>query len=221
MESYNLQIEDINKLKYFIEHKVKYEDVIKKHELIPLCWLRSSFSYEKIMKDIEKQKSESSNYSPYDFKVPDELEKWVEENICFGRDKHKSLLLVGSSRIGKTQWARSLGNHVHWQSACYLPEWKDDAKYVILDNLQWEEEINIQGKMFIKVLKNLIGCKGEFEICDYREKKVYYSTWSRPCIILCNSDDDPTTILSDEFSDLRNFINENVIRVDLGSKCLF
>ena len=53
-----------------------------------------------------------------DDKLPEELVQWWNTYINNPNppDHPKTLILVGPSRLGKTQWARSLGNMCYWNN---------------------------------------------------------------------------------------------------------
>ncbi|CAL5340158.1 unnamed protein product [Camellia sinensis] len=66
--------------------------------------------------------------------VPTAIQQWVADNI---RDeaqrphRPKSIIIEGSSRIGKTCWARSLGPHNYYSGHIDLRDHKNDAFYNI------------------------------------------------------------------------------------------
>lgn len=57
--------------------------------------------------------------SPYPcFNPPNECSNWVEQHLRGGRERPKSLILCGPTRLGKTEWARSLGTHMYFNGMC-------------------------------------------------------------------------------------------------------
>lgn len=107
--------------------------------------------------------------------LPQALIDWVNiESIK--TDRPKCLVLVGPSRLGKTQWARSLGTHMYWRGMTNCTEWNEDAKFVIFDDIKWD---------FIPQKKSLLTCMGEATITDkYRAKKSIVV--DKPAIVLLN-----------------------------------
>lgn len=115
------------------------------------------------------------------FDVPDVLSEWVA--MCLMRprpDRPKSLWISGSSRLGKTEWARSLGQHIYWNGQSNIDCWDSDAGYLILDDFNWD---------YVPSKKALIGAQLHITLTDkYRKKRSL--EWGNPCIYLCNQDQD-------------------------------
>jgi len=126
---------------------------------------------------------------PDSINLPQELMDWMGANFARPRpDRPKSLILVGGTRLGKTIWARSLGNHVYWNNNFRLDTWDDQADYVVLDDIPWE---------YIPAKKALLGGQREFCLSDkYRGKKTLKH--GKPCILLCNPEDDPELKMKEE-----------------------
>jgi len=101
-------------------------------------------------------------------------------------ERPRSLLLIGESRLGKTEWARSLGKAMYFCNLFSLDDWRDDAKYIILD------DIDIK---FFPHWKFFFGCQKEGVLTDkYRKKRRVRN--GKPTIWLCNGDSDPRRSLS-------------------------
>lgn len=100
-------------------------------------------------------------------------------------ERPKSLVLVGASRLGKTQWARSLGDHAYianiWDLSAFdsIPDTFWNAGYVVFDDINWES---------IKhSAKSWFGAQRDFSVSDkYRKKKRIVG--GVPTIFLCNPD---------------------------------
>lgn len=97
------------------------------------------------------------------------------------------MLLWGETRLGKTLWARSLGNHLYFGGLFNMSEVDDaldEAKFAIFDDMQGEFE-------FFHGYKFWLGAQTDFNITDkYKGKKRI--NWGRPSIWLSNND--PTTL---------------------------
>jgi len=122
------------------------------------------------------------NYVPVynDFVIPDILNFWVNDELRSNKPRPKSLYLVGISRLGKTEWARSLGKHIYACGMLNLDNWVDDADYMVIDDVNWDY---LPGK------KELLGAQQEITLSDkYRKKQTL--KWGKPCIYLCNPDAD-------------------------------
>lgn len=108
----------------------------------------------------------------------DEMRDWYEQEFLGQHDRRKSLVLYGASRLGKTDWARSLDpKHMYFQFMCNFKEdWNDEAKYIIFDDIEWE---------FIPNKKCFFGGQKQFVISDkYSAKRTVQ--WNKVCICLCN-----------------------------------
>ena len=112
------------------------------------------------------------------WKVPKELAQWVEKELI-KTDRPKCLVLVGPSRLGKTQWARSLGTHMYWRGMTNVTRWNTAAKYLIFDDIEWN---------FIPHKKSLLTCMGAATVTDkYKGKKDIIV--DKPAIVLLNQFD--------------------------------
>lgn len=108
--------------------------------------------------------------------VPAEMQAWAEGER-FGADRPLSLVVVGPSRLGKTEWARSLGPHVYMNGQFAFDDVPANTEYAVVDDcgwLRWKRE-----------LKPWLGAQHEVTI-----RKLYRGMvtvhWGRPCIVLCN-----------------------------------
>lgn len=112
----------------------------------------------------------------------DGLCEWVQTNLegyQFGI-RGRSLVLIGPSRLGKTAWARSLGNHVYFGGLFSLDEFSEDVDYAVFDDIQG-------GLEFFHGYKFWLGHQQQFFATDkYRGKKLI--TWGKPAIWCSNND---------------------------------
>nr|CAG8683419.1 10651_t:CDS:1 [Entrophospora candida]CAG8687549.1 3003_t:CDS:1 [Entrophospora candida] len=163
------------------------------------------------------KKTYTTQYKPSDFIIPSNLQQWVNENILTkNKERYKSLLLIGKSRIGKTELMRTYGKHVYWCNTHNLATWDDDAEYVILDNFQWNFNKGEYKTTKFDTYKGMIGCQKQFEMTDkYQPKKTING--SIPCIILCNPDQNLLNALD---NNQRKWFNLNVTIIDLKEQSL-
>lgn len=88
--------------------------------------------------------------------------------------------MYGDTRLGKTLWARSLGNHAYFGGLFSLDEAVNDVDYAVFDDMQG-------GLEFFHGYKFWLGCQSQFYATDkYKGKKLI--TWGKPSIWLGNSD---------------------------------
>jgi len=158
------------------ESKEDFFDILK--EVAPRDWVLQQdriqgFARGKYTKPIEYI-PEFNTFTPTANMV-----RWTNQR----KDKHrpKSLVLVGPSRTGKTEWARSLGKHMYWNGMINLDDWDENAEYAIFDDFGWE---------FMPCKKAFFGAQKTFTLTDkYKRKKTVI--WGKPIIFLCNPDEDP------------------------------
>lgn len=148
-----------------------------------------------------------STYEPTytTFTIPNQITDWVNTNLVRPRpERPKSLYLVGASRSGKTEWARSLGKHIYCCGAFNLENFQPCAEYMIFDDIAWE---------YVPSKKQWFGAQKEFVICDKYKKKTTIK-WGNPTIYLCNHDFD---IWHKELM-MNEWWQKNVIYVNLTNK---
>lgn len=82
--------------------------------------------------------------------------------------------------MGKTLWARHLGNHAYFGGLFSLDEPIDDVEYAVFDDMQG-------GLEFFHAYKFWLGCQSQFYATDkYKGKRLIH--WGKPCIYLSNTD---------------------------------
>lgn len=108
--------------------------------------------------------------------------------------------------MGKTVWARSLGQHLYF---CGLYSYAEaikheHAKYAVFDDLQG-------GMKFFHSFKNWLGAQQEFQIKGlYKDPQLI--KWGKPCIWLSNTD--PRFDVSREDAD---WLEGNCIFVEINT----
>lgn len=97
-----------------------------------------------------------------------------------------SLILYGGSKLGKTDFARSLGPHCHFRGSfnqrTLLSIGVDNIDYIIWDDVSWKDSA-LKNENY----KNWMGGQDRFTISDKFERKMDV-TWGKPCIFLSNKD---------------------------------
>lgn len=136
-----------------------------------------------------------------DWILPEDLKKWYEEEFKGTHRRRKSLVLYGPTRLGKTEWARSLGKHMYFNAlANFKEKWTDEVEYVIFDDF---------GIEFIPNRKGFFGGQEEFEISG-KYMKVKSVKWGKVCIYLCNNKPD--------YGNDKVWFEGNVIECELVNK---
>lgn len=88
--------------------------------------------------------------------------------------------------MGKTAWARAMGEHMFHSGLFSLDNWSGDVSYAVFDDIQWE---------FFPSKKQLLGSQYEFNLTDkYRRKRsvIYGKPW-----IYCMNEDNWDKVLVD------------------------
>lgn len=89
-------------------------------------------------------------------------------------------MLIGPTRMGKTLWARSLGNHAYFGGLFSLDEDLETVDYAVFDDM-------MGGLEFWHSYKFWLGAQKQFYATDkYKGKKLI--KWGRPCIYVSNND---------------------------------
>jgi hypothetical protein len=92
---------------------------------------------------------------------------------------------VGGSRLGKTEWARSLGPATYMCNMFNLDEWNEDDDTLILDDLDFK---------YLPSWKALFGSQKCFNVTEkYRKKRRVYG---KLLIWCCNHANDPSIAVS-------------------------
>nr|QXP07702.1 MAG: replication associated protein [Arizlama virus] len=115
------------------------------------------------------------------FKPPTAVSNWLSSEFT-RPDRPKTLLLCGPTRIGKTEWARSLGRHVYWNRSTDWKHFDSSADYIILDDIK-----------FSYFLLPLIQAQKQFVVSEKYMRHTVIN-FGKPCIWLSNPDpinDDP------------------------------
>lgn len=133
-------------------------------------------------------------------------------------DRPKSLILIGDSRMGKTDWARSLGCHIFFPgmfSAATVLESGPAVKYAVFDDMRG-------GIQFFPAWKEWLGGQREISVRKLHNDAVTWH-WGRPCIWTCNRDPrlDMQREKSGFFEDDVTWLEANCIFIDIGSTRLY
>lgn len=149
---------------------------------------------------------------PYVFKpkfqwiLPQAITDWVAMEFTKKWDEFERprfLLLTGDTEVGKTSWARSLGQHMFWRGCVSFSEWDKNAKYIVIDDIDWK---------FIPYKKQLLTSMGMITVTDkYLKKKTVMH--DKPVIVLTNHRD----FMEYERESDRDFYSKRCVQVDLYS----
>ncbi|KAG0184249.1 hypothetical protein DFQ28_011515, partial [Apophysomyces sp. BC1034] len=106
--------------KHFVHHYVlsyeKLEYFAKRHFQVP-----------------EKPYVAPPDEQPF-INITPEMQNWVNRYIHNTVQRPKSLVLIGPTRLGKTQWARSLGKHTYYSGHLNTNSNFEYPDYAVFDN---------------------------------------------------------------------------------------
>jgi len=127
------------------------------------------------------------------------------------KKRPSSLILHGASKLGKTDFSRALGPHLHFRSTMNLKTLMsvgtENIDYVIWDDVSWSDEALKQDRY-----KNWLGGQDFFTTTDRYLPKADI-TWNKPGIFLSNHN--PLKNLCHE--DV-SWLKANCVIVDLGEE---
>ncbi|ALE29838.1 replication associated protein [Lake Sarah-associated circular virus-51] len=112
------------------------------------------------------------------FNVPEELHEWATVGRHL-QPRPKSLIICGPSRIGKTEWARSIGLHTYWYGQCNIDSWNDKMEYLIMDD--FSPEIT----KYLPLWKGYFGAQKELNVTQ-KYRGIYTKLFRVPVLWLCN-----------------------------------
>lgn len=113
-----------------------------------------------------------------------------------------TLVLIGDTKLYKTTWARSLGDHWYMSNDFNVDCLKENVKYGVMDDITLSQ---------IRSWKGFIGCQRDITVTDkYRTKRVYKGGLP---IIWC-SNDDPREEPQLKPADVR-WLNGNCVFVEI------
>jgi hypothetical protein len=122
-----------------------------------------------------------------------------------------SIIAFGGSRLGKTDWARSLGPHVYFRGTFNLKTLlaigAENVDYMIWDDVSWKDSA-LKDENY----KNWMGGQDKFTVTDKYRGKVDV-TWGKPAIFLSNRN--PLIGIPDED---KRWLKSNCTIIDLGAK---
>lgn len=94
------------------------------------------------------------------------------------RQRDTSLVVIGATRLGKTEWARSLGKHTYWSGAIDWSRHSDSNRYAVIDDIPLD---------YIPRIQHIFGCQHNISVSQ-KYKPILYFNWGIPVIYLTNDD---------------------------------
>ena len=129
---------------------------------------------------------------------------WVDRYLKNDCERPLSLILIGATRTGKTEWARSLGRHMYFNGYFNLDIWDNDAEYAIFDDFDKEGK---KLEEYFPQWKCWFGAQKEFTVTDKYRKKMSVK-WGKPIIFISNNEIECNSKTLD-------YIKKNTIRINV------
>lgn len=146
------------------------------------AWIYDSQIESKARKLFPEPKRYVPKYT--EFVVPAEVDEWLKSEFYPSKDRRRALILVSPPYYGKTHWARSLGHHMYFRSMFNWEEWDPTAKYIVMDDFDYEYLLKQQ----VHILKPLLAADGQMTVTDKYVKKMTIDQ-DKPVIVLMNVED--------------------------------
>jgi len=126
-----------------------------------------------------------SKYTKRPWILPPAIQQWYSTNFeqpVNGR--YTSLIIVGGSRLGKTEWAQSFGKPDVITSCWCIDAIQDGASHLVVNDVDPARFDN---------WRDVLGCQVQFHATDkYKSKKLL--VFNRPTVWTCNPDLDPRKV---------------------------
>jgi len=152
-----------------------------------------------------KVKPYGNVYSSSSFLLPMEVQDWVDKYVGVDSlSRPKSLVLWGPTRLGKTEFARSIGAHWYINWDWDVSQVHNEVKYGVIDDMDIKK---------FGYWKPFLGCQKQFTVTDKYHKKKQME-FGKPVIWLCN--EDPSTWKVSEVE--MKWILGNVVIVGISSE---
>lgn len=137
-----------------------------------------------------------------DFRVPPSLDDWVATNLFPSPERPKCLILVGPTRLGKTEWSRSLGEHTYWSN--YVTSERNlSARYAVIDDMENFDRFTAR--------KHIFGCQKVIGL-NPKYSRLQQWEWGIPTIWLFNWESLPT-----ELRDAHSYYRQNSIYIEINN----
>ncbi|KAH8203902.1 hypothetical protein TruAng_001966 [Truncatella angustata] len=156
---------------------------LREHFPVKYVWQPHAVAKFVSTKKVRAKPAVKRTYKRKPFKIPKELVSWLRRNIGSRRKmgRPSCLLIVGPSKYGKTEWAKSFGRPIVMQSKFVYDLMTSECTHIVLNDIDLRKFEN---------WRDFMGCQMEVAIDGkYREEKMM--DWGKPAIFTANADNNP------------------------------
>lgn len=124
--------------------------------------------------------------------LPPGLEEWKQQNIVSRPKGTRAvpLILIGPSRLGKTEWAvHAADKPIVMSGSWNLRNYIAEATHVVLSDVNFRS-FGHNGSVY---WRGVLGCQDGFDASDKYMKRGYVK-WDLLAIVTCNKDNDPRKV---------------------------
>ena len=182
------------------EKKRKYVEIINQEdeevarEMIqeedPMKYVFQHLAVESFLAAKKRRKVDERgdvDYVAQPWMLPTEMEDWKRMNIdCALGGRKKSLLVIGGTRLGKSEWAKSFGKPIDMEGGWSMKEYFEGATHCVVDDCRLGK-FGWDGAYY---WEQVIGCQTSFIANDKNMSKRRLN-WNIPCVWLANEYSDP------------------------------
>ncbi|KAH6653156.1 hypothetical protein BKA67DRAFT_568729 [Truncatella angustata] len=159
---------------------------LEQEEPAKCVWNRINMERLLLTKEPEARARYTVDYVQAPYYPTKTMMKWMQQN--FAKDKPKGrptcLVLIGNSRLGKTDWAMSIGNPIMMVNSMVFDEMTTHCSHIVLNDMDFRS---------FKEWREFMGCQMKVTITGkYREEKLL--DWGKPAIFTATMDNNPLTI---------------------------
>lgn len=146
----------------------------------PDKWYFNSFNLDgRLKKQFPDKASTNIPEREFAFNINPKMQQWLDTEFK-KKERARCLIVVGPAMLGKTAWARSIGEHMYWQGDTNYGSWNQDAKYIVMDDVPWK---------YIPKRKQILGQKLDIVLTDKYVRKLNVNN-DKPAIVLLNETPD-------------------------------
>jgi len=110
------------------------------------------------------QREVELDYEAKEWRIPEEIRRWKEENVddLSKRGRKCLLILIGRSKTGKTEWARSFGEPIDMTRKWNIDQYRSGATHIVVNDVN-PLKFGSGGDAY---WREVLGCQTRFDATD-------------------------------------------------------